>query len=611
MAKDGGSVVFTFEGDDKKINSTLSSLGKGLITTAKLGTTAITGLSTAITGIVTAGVKSYADLEQNIGGIETLFKDSAKAVIDNSKKAYETAGMSANEYMETVTGFSASLLQSLGGDTEKAVSYADRAVTDMADNANKMGTAMESIQYAYQGFAKQNYTMLDNLKLGYGGTKEEMQRLISDAAKLTDIQKELGITVDENSMSFGNIVNAISVVQKNIGIMGTTSAEASDTISGSISSMKAAFDNFANGTGDIETLAETMVTAFSNVADAIVDLAPDIADGLVKLADKLMPKIPALIKELLPSVLSGSIQIVQGLTQIAPQLFQTIMSVIQQALTMLLPQLPTITQNLINGIAQIITYLAQALPTMIPMIIDAILGLIPILLDNLPLFIDAGMQLLIGLLTGILNALPDLIVELPNIIFQILQTLLSLIFVQIPKAGVQIITSLIDGLFSYWGKMTSKIKEFAKGTILEPIVNFATDMIDKGRELVEGLWEGIKNAANWLKEKIKGWIGNVLDFIKGLFGINSPSTEFAYFGRMNVLGLEEGMESMEDDLNATIGDMVNLSPSLLATASNPVNNSINVVVNNQFEQDPLGQVVSTVKTFSGGAKNDFNFGYGG
>ena len=609
MAKDGGSVVFTFEGNDKQINSTLSSLGKGLSATAKIGATAIAGLSTALAGVVTAGVKSYADLEQNIGGIETLFKDSAKTVIDNSKKAYETAGMSANEYMETVTSFSARLLQGLGGDTEKAAAIADQAIIDMADNANKMGTSIESIQYAYQGFAKQNYTMLDNLKLGYGGTQAEMARLINDSGVLGDTMTVTAETV--NNVSFDKMIEAIHVIQERMGITGTTSKEAAETITGSFNAAKSAFDNFLNGTGDAETLAETLLTAFENVSDAIVELTPDIANGLVTLINGLIPQIPTIMNSLLPAILSGAIQIIMGLTQILPQLVQTIMTVIQQALTLLLPQIPIIAQNLINGAIQIMTYLAQALPTMIPMIIDAILGLIPVLLDNLPLFIDAGIQLLLGLLTGILNALPDLIMELPNIIMQILSTLLNLIFVQIPKAGVQIVMSLIDGIFGFFNKMTEKVKEFANGTILEPIVNFVTGITDKGRELVEGLWEGIKGAAQWLKDKISGWVGNVLDFIKNLFGIDSPSTEFAYFGRMNVLGLEEGMESMEGDLNATIGNMVNLSPSLLASASTPVNNSVNVVVNNQFEQDPLGQMVNTVKTFSGGAKNDFNFGYGG
>lgn len=238
---------------DTKINekgfndgiSKLGSLGKsGLSIVSKAMTGAIAAVGTGAAAIIKSSLGVVANMEQQVGGVETLFKDSANTVIANANKAYKTAGMSANNYMETVTSFSASLLQSLGGDTAKAASYADRAIVDMSDNANKMGTNMRDIQNAYQGFAKQNYTMLDNLKLGYGGTQEEMKRLISDASKMTDVQKELGVTVDASSLSFGNIVNAISVVQKQMGITGTTSKEAATTIEGSVNSAKAAWENF-------------------------------------------------------------------------------------------------------------------------------------------------------------------------------------------------------------------------------------------------------------------------------------------------------------------------------------------------------------------------------
>ena len=204
---------------------------------------AIKGLQSLGGALINVGkqaLQSYADYEQLVGGVETLFKDSAGIVQDYANEAYKTAGLSANEYMETVTSFSASLLQSLDGDTKKTAEYSNRAIIDMSDNANKMGTDMSSLQNAYQGFAKQNYTMLDNLKLGYGGTKSEMERLIKDASKMKDVQKELGVEVDASSMSFGNIVNAISVMQKSMDIAGTTSKEASTTMSvirsGSISS---------------------------------------------------------------------------------------------------------------------------------------------------------------------------------------------------------------------------------------------------------------------------------------------------------------------------------------------------------------------------------------
>lgn len=268
-----GSLTYNTEIDKKGFEKGVSSLENVANKTMKGVLTAIGAVTTAIVGIGTASVKSYADLEQNIGGVETLFKSSANKVIENAEKAYKTAGMSANNYMETVTGFSASLLQSLSGDTEKAAEVADMALIDMADNANKMGTSMESIQFAYQGFAKQNYTMLDNLKLGYGGTKEEMQRLLKDAQKLTGVKYDIA--------NLNDVFQAIHVIQGELGITGTTAKEAEETISGSIASMKSAWDNFLNGSGTFEQFEESAKIAFNNIATAVSELLPRIAGEIV------------------------------------------------------------------------------------------------------------------------------------------------------------------------------------------------------------------------------------------------------------------------------------------------------------------------------------------
>jgi len=290
---------------DTKINekgfndgiSKLGSLGKsGLSIVSKTMTGAIAAVGTGAAAIIKSSLGVVANMEQQVGGVETLFKDSANTVIANANKAYKTAGMSANNYMETVTSFSASLLQSLGGDTAKAASYANRAIVDMSDNANKMGTNMRDIQNAYQGFAKQNYTMLDNLKLGYGGTQEEMKRLISDASKMTDVQKELGVTVDASSLSFGNIVNAISVVQKQMGITGTTSKEAATTIEGSVNSAKAAWENFEAGVISANDLVDTFWTAAQNIFKNLGQIIPRLGktgmDVVSALAGKIGGAVP-------------------------------------------------------------------------------------------------------------------------------------------------------------------------------------------------------------------------------------------------------------------------------------------------------------------------------
>lgn len=608
MATKGGSIVFEFEGNDSKLKNTSSSLGKGISTAMKGGAIAVGALSTALGGLVVSATKSYADLEQNIGGVETLFKDSANTVINNAKRAYETAGMSANEYMETVTGFSASLLQSLGGDTEKAASYADRAITDMADNANKMGTAMESIQWAYQGFAKQNYTMLDNLKLGYGGTKEEMARLISDASKLTEIQKELGITVDANDMSFGNIVNAISVVQKNMGIMGTTSKEAATTITGSVNSMKAAFDNFLNGSGTPEQLSETIVTALKNIGSAVGKLGPSIIDGLVELTDTLVQYIPSAVEKATPALVGGAVQLVNSLVTALPQLTQALLNAIMQLLQSLTPQIPMIVQNLLNGVLQVVTQLAQLLPTLIPKLIEAILGIIPVLLNNIPAFINAGVQLLVGLANGIVTAIPQLIDALPLIIEKAVEALATLAPTLATVAPV-LMVKLAWGLIKAIPQLVMKIPEIIYAMV-KGLKNGISDFISIGGDLVKGLWQGIGDKVDWIVGKIKGFGRSVINGLKDFFGIHSPSTEFAWIGKMNVLGLENGMEDMQGELNDTVNSMINLSPSLLASASNTYNPNISVSVNNEFEQDPLGQMVQKRKTFASGAKNDYNFGMG-
>lgn len=315
-----GSLKFDTRIDEQGFNkgiSKLSSLAKSGVNAVSKAATGITAImGTTSVALVKSSLDVVASMEQNIGGVETLFKESAGTVIANANKAFKTAGMSANDYMSTVTSFSASLLQSLGNDTKKAAAYADRAIVDMSDNANKMGTSMELIQNAYQGFAKQNYTMLDNLKLGYGGTKTEMERLVKDASKLKDVQKDLGITVDETSLSFGNVVNAISVMQKSMGIAGTTAQEASTTIEGSLDSAKAAWDNFLGGT----TSADNLVDAFSVAADNIVKNLGEIAPRLATTVTEVIAQIVDKVGEAVPGVkgitdtVGGLIDKLQGMS---------------------------------------------------------------------------------------------------------------------------------------------------------------------------------------------------------------------------------------------------------------------------------------------------------
>lgn len=309
----------------EKTNSFSSKLKSGLGGAAKVAAAGVAAVTTAVVGLAKKSVEAYADYEQLVGGVETLFKDNADAVIKYAENAYKTAGLSANQYMETVTSFSASLLQSLGGDTEAAASVADVAITDMADNANKMGTSMESIQNAYQGFAKANYTMLDNLKLGYGGTKEEMERLIADANRVKEANGEMAdLSID----SFADITEAIHIIQSEMGITGATAAEASSTISGSVASMKAAWQNLltglANGNADINTLLNDFLESVKTVGENILPVIKTAVENILQLLEENGPEMLAKGVVLIAKLGLGLIQAIPELVARIPEIVRAI-----------------------------------------------------------------------------------------------------------------------------------------------------------------------------------------------------------------------------------------------------------------------------------------------
>ena len=581
-----GSVTIEFNGDTKgldkdingisgKVQSGLGKLGSIAGTAMKGVTAAVGAASTALAGLGSASVSSYADLEQNVGGIETLFKGSADKVIKNAENAYKTAGMSANQYMETVTGFSASLLQSLGGDTDKAADVADMALTDMADNANKMGTSMESIQYAYQGFAKQNYTMLDNLKLGYGGTKEEMERLLSDAQKITGVKYDIS--------NLNDVYQAIHVVQGQLGITGTTAKEAASTISGSVSSMKSAFDNFLNGSGTMDQLVETGITSIQNIVNAVGQLLPQLMQSLsdatpqiIAGINQIFPQILDLIMTNAPTLISTIGQVlmalVQSLLPYMPQLLNIAMQLIQSFINGIITMLPQLIQMGIQLITQLITGIAQMLPELIPQAINAIITLVEGLINNIDKLIDAGIQLLMGLADGLINAIPILVEKIPTII----ENLINAITNNLPKiiqAGITLIIKLAEGLIRAIPQLISKIPQIIT-SIINGFANYYSKLGEVGLNLIKGLWNGISNAAGWLWSKISGFCSGIVDKIKGFFGIHSPSKLFNQeIGKFLALGLGEGFD---DNLGKVYKQMKSavdfetqkLSANLSTTATN-------------------------------------------
>lgn len=553
------------ESSGKKVGSTLEKIGTVATKIAKVTAVAITAVATGVSALATSAIKNYADYEQLVGGVETLFKNSSDKVVEYANNAYKTAGMSANEYMETVTSFSASLLQSLGGDTEQATEKANQAIIDMSDNANKMGTSMESIQNAYQGFAKQNYTMLDNLKLGYGGTKEEMQRLLDDATKLSGIEYDIS--------SYADIVDAIHVVQDNLGITGTTAKEASETISGSISSMKSSWKNLvtgmADGTQDMDALVnnffDSVVTVGDNIIPRVSETLQGIGNAIQKTAPKIIAILPKLLQQVLPQLMQAVTNLIGVLVQVVNEALPTIIQAIVGAFPMVLDALVSIIPTLISGVEIIIEgliqalpslvqSLAEALPTLIPQIIDGIVSIFLMLVENFPLIlqpiIDSLPDIIISLVNALMDNLPAIIEGLVQLTVSIVEALPQIIMALI-DALPTVLMSILEGLWNALPVLLSGIGEILVSigsAIWELLKNFNPKLAEffensvaKIKEIFtpivkffSGIWDGIKGAfssvTTWFKDTFsKAWQavkdvfstgGKIFDGIKeGIAGV--------------------------------------------------------------------------------------------
>lgn len=557
-----GSVIIDTNLDNSGLNKDVSKvkgiLGKigSVAGTAMKGVATATGIAaTAVGSLVTASVSAYAEYEQLVGGVDTLFKGSSKKLQAYADEAYKTAGLSANEYMSTVTSFSASLLQSLGGDTSKAADYANQALIDMSDNANKMGTSMESIQWAYQGFAKQNYTMLDNLKLGYGGTKEEMERLLADAQKLTGVKYDIS--------SFADVTQAIHAIQTELGITGTTAKEANSTIQGSLNSVKGAWENLlvgiTNPDADFDTLIQNLIDTVIIAGENLLPAVQQALVGVSNLIDALFPliaqKIPELIVQILPQLISAGTGIVTslvtGIQQNLPALIQGAIQIVNQLLTTFLTLLPQLLNMGVQMLLQLVNGIAQALPELIPQAVNAVITIVENLIDNIDMIIEAGMELLIGLAEGLIDAIPQLIDKIPTII----EKLLDAIIKNLPKLiqmGVQLVVKLATGLVQAIPTLVGKIPQLIS-SVLGAIGKLPGMVVDIGKNIVSGIWSGISNMASWLWNKISGWCSDIFNSIKNFFGIHSPSKLFAdKVGKMLGLGVGEGFD---DSLSSVYKDM--------------------------------------------------------
>ena len=627
-----------------KLSNLSSKLGNGLKTAAKIGTAAVGAAAAGITALTTAAVNNYAEYEQLVGGVQTLFSksksasedfadsirndaeavkefqkahglvvdgilgpqtmaeiekqygqledvvtSSADVVIKNASEAFRTAGLSSNQYMETVTSFSASLLQSLGGDTEKAAEYADMAIIDMADNANKMGTSMEMIQNAYQGFAKQNYTMLDNLKLGYGGTKEEMARLIKDASKLDK-------SIKANDMSFGNIVKAINAVQNEMGITGTTALEAGRTISGSVGAMKSAWTNLitglADGNADIGKLIDNLVTtivgdgteANLGVIGNILPAIERALGGAVKLIEGAAPKIigilPGLVENILPSLTSAATSMVNSFVGVLPSLIGTISTTlanetdnfVQSFLDLGLTLGEAIAENapvIIGAFSQIlesaISWIGEYSSVFGEVAVKIIDALVTGIVSNLPSLIESALITIEYFADGIVTSLPTLIPAIMDVIMKIVHILTDPSnLTSLLNAALVIITELAYGLMDAIPQLVQAALMIIENLcmfLLDP-KNLAT-LLKMAFDIIVGIGTGLINAIPELLKSVTRIITGIIALFK--------DADWGKIGKDLVDGFKNGISkawtSLKKWFKNLFGDLIGIAKKILGIAS--------------------------------------------
>ena len=631
-------------GADKGIEDTgkkTSALGEkiksGLAAAGKAAVVGVTAAATAVGALGTKAIQAYADYEQLVGGVETLFKDSQDKVMEYANNAYKTAGLSANEYMETVTSFSASLLQSLDGDTDAAAEKANLALTDMSDNANKMGTDMTSIQNAYQGFAKANYTMLDNLKLGYGGTQAEMQRLLEDAEKISGIKYDIS--------SYADIVDAIHVVQTEMGITGTTAKEAASTIQGSFGMVKAAWQSLVTGLADpdqdLETLVgnftDSVVIAGDNLIPRIQELLPRIVEAVTSLIGTISAQLPPLMESVLPSLIEGATSLIAGLMAALPAVLAVLGDVAPTVIGILVPALiellPEIVQTGAEVVVSLVQGISESLPELIPAATDAILKIADTLTspDNLGNMIGAALEIVLALVAGLIDAIPQIVDAAPKLIENLITTLIA----NLPKvieSGVKIIIALVDGLIKSIPQLTAAAPKLIIGIVngilanlpqiilagpqiimalIEGLISAIPDLImaipaliqsivdtflsydwgSIGSNIVDGIKNGFLRMWENLRQTVSDMVSGLVSGVKSILGIASPSKVFAGIGGYMAEGLGEGFDREMLGVRKDIEDQMTFGTTSFS-ASGTAKSSVGVVngllANNQ--PNPLTQV---------------------
>lgn len=521
-------------------------------------------------------------LQQSMGGMETLFKDSADKMMQYASESFKTTGLSANEYMQNVTGFSASLLQSMGGDTDKAADIANMAMTDMADNANKMGTSMDAITTAYQGFAKQNYTMLDNLKLGYGGTKTEMERLLKDAQAIT------GVEYDISNLS--DVYEAIHVIQGELGITGTTAKEAAETLEGSFNSMKAAWldliGQMALGgdiSGAMSNLTSTVATYLfgnllpmvGNVLSQVPSIIVGAVQGVANYTDELINTGVEMVVDLITGIITAIPQLITASGQLIQSLWNAISSIDWASLGTEI--MNSFDMGMFNDIPAILTTVQNILTQLI----NAIMG-------GLPQFLAKGGEIVLQMISGILNNLPSIVSAIARVIAQLISTIAANL-PQFLSKGLQAIGQLAAGLIQAIPRVVSAIPQIISSAV-SAFTSF--NWASVGSQIINGIVAGIQSMASAIGNALSNIAKNAWESVKSFFGISSPSklmrdTVGRYIPEGMAEGITQNARYVEDAMKGLATDAVEM----------PLTNNLSYRANTMAPQNNLGGVSVNVNVY--------------
>ena len=603
---DGGNVKFKFTGDDKDLkkktdglSSKFNDLGLKLGKVVAAGTAVATA---AVVKFVKDAASSFAEFEQLEGGLKAMLDDDAEGierVFTKSRQAYEDLQMSQNQYLNSFESSYAIVKNGLS-DNADAIEYTNKVLQLSADLFNTYGGSTEQYSNAINWALKGTYSYLDNLNLGIKGTQEGFVEAANAsgvlARKISDVKE----------LTNNEIIDVIQHYADSYGVWGKSADEAAGTVAGSLNMTKAAWSNLVNEfgkkDGDIDGAFDKFLTSAEKLGENLIPLLERILDNTVKhlpkIVNSLANKLPSLIQTLLPTIIQATVDILKGLVDAAPMLIET-----------LTEMLPSIIESLLQAVVDINNALADKMDEIIPMIVDSIIKIIPILVEYTPLFVECGIKMMMGLAKGIGNAIGDIISNLISKIPPEFIDYLSLGFEQLKNLGKTIMQWFGNAIQSTKQWVLNKVVSIATST-LDSFGGLPRKIVEIGKQLISGLWSGIQDKKQWVIDKITGLGDSVIKAVKKIFGVASPSKEFMIIGNYNMMGLEKGMEDMQPEIQRTIDSLFDLSPTLTNAMDYSLSPTINVVNNVDVNTDPLGQVVSNIKTFSNGAKNDYNYGMG-